>query len=278
MRRALLLSGLLLGLVACGDDPGFPWPDELSTSATAGASSWALYDIVRIQVAVAETEPLAGVPDGCGARTGSLTAGGAPKDTDADGIPDNVTITITQANCDSTAFAYIGKIHVSDPGATAGYDYSADLSDTISYTVLVRHTEARQVRYNGATTSGSIHYREWYTKFDLNGVRSEESGYSADFILTPTGGPTLAAGAYAPATLAFSGWIDRKDGLEPLGASWRFSVHSVTPVALDTGCGGDGSVTGGAFEGRLNGSGPATFTQTWSACSTSVISTEGTTD
>lgn len=278
MRRALLLSGLLLGLGACGDDPGFPWPDELSADATAGASSWARYDVTRIWTAVEDTDPLAGVPEGCGTLSGSLTAGGDPKDTDLDGIPDNLTITITRANCDSTAFGFIGKFHVSDPGTTPGYDYNADLSDTMSSAILIRHSDTRHIRYNGATTTGSIDYREWWTVYNEAGEPSEESGYSADFTLTPTGGPTLAAGVYGPATLAFTGWIDRKDEVGAIAGPWRFSIRGVTAVTLDPGCGELERVTSGAIEGSLNGSGPAKFTQTWSACGTSVITTEGTTD
>ena len=278
MRRALLIPGLLLGLLACGDDPGFPWPDELTAKATAGAASWALYDMVRVEIAVRDTAPLSVVPAGCGTLSGSLTAGGAPKDTDADGIPDNVTITITHANCDSTAFGFIGKVHVSDPGATPGYDYSAELSDTLTSATMIRNTDVRHVRYNGATTTGSVDFREWWIVYNEAGTPSEESGYSAEFTLTPTGGPTLAPGATGPATLAFTGWIDRRDEVGTPTGPWRFSVRSVTPVELDPACGGYGNVKGGAFEGNLNGSGPATFTQTWSACDVSVVSTEGTTD
>lgn len=278
MRPPFALPLLLVGLAACGDDPGFPWSDELSTAATTGASSWAVYDVVRIETAVAETDPLASLPEGCGALTGSLTAGGAPKDTDADGIPDNLTVTINATNCDTVAFIYRGTIHLSDPGTTPGYNYSADLRDTVSAHIFLRHTDVRQVRYNGATTTGSINYREWYTQFDMPGTGTEESGYSATFTLTPSGGPTLAAGAWGPSTLTFSGWIDYKDDVIPVAGPWRFSVQTVTPIVLDPSCSGYGSFAGGAFEGSLNGSGPAKFTQTWGGCDDSVISTEGTTD
>lgn len=244
-----------------------------------GAASYAMYDVVRIQTAVAESDPLAGVPETCGARAGQLTAGGSAKDSDADGIPDDLTITITAANCDTTAYNWVGKIHVSDPGTTPGYDMSAELDHTMTSSVVIHHLDVRHIRYNGATTTGSIDFRESFTSTAFGGGPvSEGSGYSATFTLTPTGAEELGIGSFEPATLAFTGWIDWKDDLPPTSGPWRFSIRSVEPVVIDSHCGDYGAVQGGAFEGKLNGGGPAQFTQTWSGCGASVIATEGTTD
>jgi hypothetical protein len=273
----LFFAFAVVPFAACGDDE-FPWPDELSTAAAAGASSWALYDIVRIETAVAESDPLAAIPEGCGALSGVLTSGGDPKDSDADGIPDDVTYTFTRATCDKVAFPSVGHIRVKDAGVTRGYDYNADLVDTIiAPDRTLRRTDVRSVRWNGTTTTGSIKYREWLTQAgDFGGT--EESGYSATFTLTPTTADTLAVGAFGPSTLELTGGIDRKDDLGAVAGPWRFSIRSESPITLDPACGDYGSVSGGALSGGLNGGTSVTFAQVWTSCGVSTISTEGTTD
>lgn len=278
LRLAPVAVGLLL-LASCTTDPGFPWPDELSAGGTETAAFAGTEVVGQIEQAVADSNPWKSNTFGCTTYAGTLTSGGDPVDSDGDGIPDHLILKWTTPHCGGSAYSILGSLTISDPGATPGYDYSADYIDSVSPGHLALHVvQVRHVRYNGATTTGSVSGRFRTTSQDYANHPFEEEGYSATFTLVPNGAATLAPGLFGPATLSVTGVFDNQDAIPPTGPTFRFNLSSGPTLTLDPACTYVDGITGGEIDGMLNGSGPAKFTRAWSDCDVDSISVEGTTD
>ena len=98
------------------------------------------------------------------------------------------------------------------------------------------------------------------------------------FTLTAAEGTSLGLGEIGPGSLTFTGQMYWKDAIPPLGQPYRFTLSTSTPLTIDPSCIEADHVTGGSVEGLLNGSGPVTFTRTWTACGAATSIVDGTTD
>jgi len=273
LTRVLVLVAVL---TACSNDPGFPWSDELTTTATEGASSYGLQAVSEVRAAVTTIDPFSNFA-GCGTLSGVL-AGDAPKDTDGDGIPDDATLTfVHDSTCGGGGTFYDGSIRMRDPGVDAGFNFTSDYTITYSESVKHRRQESRQIRFHGSSTTGAMSAREWDYHITSGVTTAEESGYSANFTLTAADGTTLDPGEFGAGTLTLTGEIDHKDAVPPTADPWRFTLSTPNPLVIDPGCGLDGPTTSGDLYGRLNGGTSVTFTRSWTACGAETITTEGTT-
>jgi hypothetical protein len=277
MRRTLSLSALLLALAACGDDPGYPWSEELSSSTTTGASSYGPEVVRELHEAFATLAPFESFPEGCGTFSGVLV-GGVPKDTDGDGIPDDATLTFSHEECFVPEQFYDGKIRMKDPGATPGFDFTSDYTLVLTESRVMHRQESRQIRFHGSSTTGKMSFREMFTISGGVGAGDEGFGTSVQFTLTAAEGTSLDVGEFGAGTLTFSGMVDRKDDAYPTTVPWRFKISTPIPLTITPGCDTDYDITGGVIYGILNGLGPVEFTRTYSACGAYTIEVDGTTD
>jgi len=274
MDRPLILPVLLLGLLACGDDPGYPWIDELTTSQLTSAANSVSADVIGgVAIAIASGSSFGAIPLECGTLSGSLTVGGEPVDSDEDGIPNDVTVTFDDAACWGDATHLTGWQRVRDPGAGAGFDYSEDLLYTSESSLEFRHLNSRKVRFHGTSTTGSFDHLIQHIDGSDPARPMEEYGTKATFTLTALGGTTLDPGEMGAGGLTYEGTIFQKDAIGPEGPDWKFSVETVLQHAIDPGC--ESYATSGLMVARLNGSGPAQFSRSWVVCGPGTLSVEG---
>ena len=141
--RKLQAAGLLsvlaatLALGACGSSDETPPLDDTAAEAIGGSLAAQLAGVPASFTATTLTD--GGVGGGFFPARAMPTAlwaagvGGNPSiracnpavddatDTDQDGVPDNATITFTQANCTTGLNYIIGTIGITDPGTAVGY-------------------------------------------------------------------------------------------------------------------------------------------------------------
>lgn len=274
--RALSVAGLCLVAAACGDSNG-PSNTNLSTSQAEAVGQSLASSVALMAAQFSGSDPssilLSGpAPTAVAGIPGLNMSAGVPMpaisnacatvssttDTDADGIPDDATITFLAANCaDTTVSGDIttlsGTIHVVDPGAfgfTATYtsfklQYISASGPSNNLTITLSGSQSV-----GGTTSAATfgHNITLAIKAGTN-TGSYSEVWSATF--TPTTG-SLASGQPLPAgTLTLNGSIALSGG----GQSFSFVVTTPTPLAYDPTCVTDSKFTAGNLRAALSGTG-----------------------
>lgn len=291
--RALLGASLLVALSACGDDSSGPTglaPVTLMPAQyleTFGNTGVGIVDLGvnamgfgGSNISLARGEAMSRVNATLGMTLSHFAGGkiaasilaspscnptvvGGATDTDGDGIPDDASVTYTQANC--TVFdtatgdaQYIrGVYRIQDTG-DALYGFKVTITGLHARNYTAATGDFSELNYNatetGDTKAGGATYHlvldAAITQGDATGSTSQLVKYDFTQKLAPSGSivylDPLPNGAYT-----VSGSIDAT--LVDFGVPTRVVMSLVTPdpMSYTSGCGG---VNSGEYEMRLNGS------------------------
>ena len=174
-----------------------------------------------------------------------------PTDSDADNVPDNLTITFAPPACSVTdaandTFDLTGVIAISDPTpATAGMAFNMSI-DNFRLTLsgaeasdYVRHDELASVTASGSGLSHTVS-RGWLTQITGSPTIEVDADWSATF--TPAQGSTITPGEPLPdGTYTPNGSFEFREG----GRSAHFTVTTVDALQYSAACAAD--LAGGTY-------------------------------
>lgn len=173
-------------------------------------------------------------PDACPAHlSGELDDAGHPRDSDADGIPDSVTMTYAPGTCrlpwgvNGAVEFFTGMVRIRDlPGAYA-FGWDGDFTDSLdrgggSFTSRrTSGTEAAELTAAAMTVDADFTVSTRFSHEEAAGTGAYHNTWSARFV--PDSGAVLAAGTTTPSgTITFTGTFTASEPAHHRAGAFRF--------------------------------------------------------
>lgn len=196
-------------------------------------------------------------------------------DTDGDGIPNNVTATIS---CDTTlsngvTISEHANIHIQDIDALYGYEFSVNITITESHadtSISISESGNDNATFTAASANDNLNLT--ISEVTKTGSLSVGGAVHEDWnaTYTPSSGTIDYASALPDGHISFSGGFyvtNAADGTQ----NFNFHILTAVPLHFVASCwaaNDDPSFDDGEIQGEFNGSASVGFTATFTACNT----------
>ena len=202
-----------------------------------------------------------------------VTVSGDTADADADGIPNNETVTLS---CDSTLSTGVvlsihGTIHIQDISGLYGYQFSVNLTEVESHAdtslnLSITGTDNASFTASSATDNLNFTLSDVMKQGTVSTGGAFHENWAATFTPTST---LLSLGNPLPdGSIAFTGGFYVTDVADPTH-NFNFNILTTTPLSFSAACqaaSDDPVFNAGVIQGKFNGSATAGFTATFTAC------------